>query len=122
MTAARETRRSFRVSLARWNASLALRFALSFAPRQKRPFRGRVQPAGEVVTVEGVGARRVRWDLSGLHMVAHTPRGGALVKHLRGVSKALEVELVEGDDVRCRACWHWTDAECSICNHCGGKA
>ena len=122
MTRPRETRHSFRVSLSRWNASLDLRFALSFAPRKRRAFHGRRAADGAAVTVEDVGARRVRWDLDGPHMVAHTARRGALVSHLRAVAKAHEVELLEGDDVRCRACWAWTDADCSICGRCGRTA
>ena len=122
--AQRETRHAFRVPLDAWNASLGFRFALSYAPRAKRAARYNRCATNVTFTVEGVGARRVRWHLEGEHLVTHTARGGALVKYLRALSAQWPDarHLAEADDVRCRKCLLWTDAECTICNHCGGVA
>lgn len=119
-----EGRHAFRVRLDAWNDSLTLRFGLSFAPGQRKPLRYGRSAADVACNVARVGARRVRWELDAdrTHLVTHTARGGAVVKHLRAVAAAHAVTLTETDDVRCRKCLRWTDAECSVCNHCGGLA
>lgn len=117
----RETRHTFRLPLARWNDSLALRFDLSFAPGARGPSRFASGPF-----MDGVTARRVRWDCEGADAVAVTPRGGAIVEHLRAAAARwrewLEVRgasLLEADEVRCRACRAWTASGPVLCLKCG---
>ena len=121
MKPARESRHSFRVPLSRWNESLLLRFELSFAPGARGPSRFAVGPH-----MEGVTARKVRWYDEGDDVVAVTPRGGALVDHLRAVAgrwrgwlEARGASLVECDEVRCRACRAWTASGPVLCLKCG---
>lgn len=125
-----ERRHAFRVPRAAWERSLRLRFDLSFAPRERRR---RWAPTGPAEAA----ARRLRWSAEGDAMVTSTAKGGTAVKHLRlvarrwafeddardaGVDLDAPVAIEETDDVRCRRCGCWTDAECSICCHCGGLA
>lgn len=125
-----EKRHTFRVPRAAWERSLRLRYDLSFAPRDRRRRWAPTEPAA-------ASARRLRWTAEGDAMVTSTAKGGTAVKHLRlvarrwaqgedtrdaGVDLDAPVAIEETDDVRCRKCNGWTDAECAICSHCGGLA
>ena len=114
-----ETRHTFRLDRVAWNASLGLRFELSFVPAAAPRSRFAVPHMARVV------ARRVHWWDEGELVIAETPRTGTVVEHIRAVGerwgawlKEGGARLVESEDVRCRHCRGWRDPAAVLCGKC----